>query len=44
MSMIIKDVELESSDGLHLINPEEIFSLKNNAQLLYQASANYSAF
>ena len=42
--MIIKDVELESSDGLHLINPEEIFSLKNNAQLLYQASANYSAF
>ena len=22
--MIIKDVELESSDGLHLINPQEI--------------------
>lgn len=33
MSMIIKDVELESSDGLHLINPQEILSLKNNAQL-----------
>lgn len=31
--MIIKDVELESSDGLHLINPQEIFSLKNNVQL-----------
>ena len=26
--MIIKDVELESSDGLHLINPEEISGLK----------------
>lgn len=33
MSMIIKDVKLESSDGLHLINPQKIFSLKNNAQL-----------
>ena len=44
MSMIIKDVELESSDGLHLINPEEIFSLKNNVQLLCQAIANYSVF
>ena len=33
MSTIIKDVELESSDGLHLINPQEIFSLKNNVQL-----------
>ena len=42
VSMIFKDVK--SSDGLHLINPEEIFSLKNNAQLLYQAIANYSVF
>ena len=33
MSTIIKDVELESSDGLHQINPQEIFSLKNNVQL-----------
>ena len=33
MSMIIKDVKLKSSDGLHLINPQEILSLKNNAQL-----------
>ena len=31
--MIIKDVKLKSSDGLHLINPREILSLKNNAQL-----------
>lgn len=43
MSMIIQDVE--SSDGLHLTNPEEIiFRLKNNVQLLYQAITNYSVF
>ena len=44
MSMIIKDVELESSDGRHLINPQEIFSLKNNAQLCIKQYANYSVF